>query len=95
MLKKAKDTARLDQAIEELENTIIGADPETEKYQKMVASLETLYKLKSGKHVSKVEFKDLLPIIGSLTGIVIICIFEAYGHTIVSKGLGFVSKQKA
>lgn len=94
MLKKAMDTTRLDKAIEELENAIIGADPEAEKYQKMVASLETLHKLRAGKHVSSVELKDLLPIIGTLTGIIIICIFEAYGHTIVSKGLGFVSKPK-
>jgi len=95
MLKKAKDTTRLDQAIEDLENVIIGADPETEKYQKMVVTLETLYKLRAGKHVTRVELKDVLPILGSLVGIVIICIFEAKGHTIVSKGLGFIPKLKS
>lgn len=95
MLKKAMDTSRLDKAIEELENAIVGADPETEKYQKMVTSLETLHKLRAGKHVSKVEIKDLMAFIGPLLGIIIICVFEAYGHTIVSKSLGFVNKQKS
>ncbi|WMI34468.1 membrane protein [Microbacterium phage Damascus] len=95
MLKKAMDTSRLDKAIEELENAIIGADPEAEKYQKMVTSLETLHKLRAGKHVSTWEFKDMMAFLGPLLGIIIICVFEAYGHTIVSKGLGFVSKQKS
>ena len=49
MLKKAVDTTRLDKAIEELENAIISGDPETEKYTKMVSSLESLYKLRSGE----------------------------------------------
>lgn len=95
MLKKAQDTTRLDKAIEELENVIIGADPETEKYSKMVATLETLYKLRSGEKPSSVEKKDLLAFLGPLLGILVICVFEAYGHTIVSKSLGFVSKQKS
>lgn len=95
MLKKAASTnPRLPQAIEELENAIIGADPETEKYSKMVSSLEILYKLQNGHKPSRLEIKDWMPIIGSLSGILIICVFEAYGHTIVSKGLSFVGKPK-
>lgn len=95
MLKKrATETTRLDKAIEELENAIIGADPETEKYTKMVSSLEALYKLKNGNKPSSLELKDWMPIIGSLSGILVICVFEAYGHTITSKGLGFVGKPK-
>ena len=49
------DTTRLDKAIEELENAIISGDPETEKYTKMVSSLESLYKLRSGEKPSKTE----------------------------------------
>lgn len=96
MLKKAQaQNPRLDKAIEELENAIIGGDPETEKYTKMVASLNTLYTLRDGEKPSPVEVKDWLPIVGSLSSIVIICLFEAYGHTIVSKGLAFLPKLKS
>lgn len=95
MLKKAQDNTRLDQAIEELENAIIGGDPETEKYTKMVTSLETLYKLRSGNKPRSTELKDWIPVIGSLTGIVVIVTFEAFGHTLTSKSLGFTSKLKS
>lgn len=95
MLKKAQDTHRLDKAIEEAENAIIAVDPETEKHQKMVATLETLYKLRNGEKPAKLDRKDLLTFFGPLLGILILCIFEAYGHTIVSKGLSFVPKLKS
>lgn len=96
MLKNAKDAnPRLDKAIEELENAIVGGDPETEKYTKMVTSLETLYKLRNGHKPSKTELKDWIPVIGSLGGILVIVIFEAYGHTLTSKGLSFTSKLKS
>lgn len=95
MLKKAQDTTRLDQAIEELENAIIAGDPETERYTKMVSSLEILYKLRVGHKPSKTELKDWIPLIGSVGGILVIVIFEAFGHTVTSKSLGFVSKLKS
>ena len=95
MLNKAQDQTRLDKAIEELENSIIGGDPETEKYTKMVSNLETLYNLRSGEKPSKMELKDWIPVIGSTAGIVIIAVFEAHGHTIVSKGLSLLPKLKS
>lgn len=96
MLKKAMDTTRLDQAIEDLENAIIGIDdPETEKYQKMVSSLETLHKLRAGKNARSTELRDWIPVIGSLGGILVIVTFEAFGHTLTSKSIGFTSKLKS
>lgn len=95
MLRKAQDTTRLDKAIEDLENTIIGDDPDTELYAKHVASLEILHKLRNGHKPTQLELKDWMPIIGSLGGILIIVIFEAFGHTLTSKSLGFVSKLKS
>lgn len=95
MLKKASDTnPRLNKAIEELENAIIAGDPETEKYTKMVDSLEQLYKLRAGDKPSKTELKDWIPVIGSIGSVLVIAVFEAHGHTIVSKALGFVAKPK-
>lgn len=97
MLKKAKDnTARLDEAIEELENAIIGDDIDTEKYHQKVSTLETLYKLRNGKSLrGSTELKDWIPVIGSLGGIMLIVTFEAFGHTLTSKSLAFTSKLKS
>lgn len=95
MLKKAQDPTRLDKAIEELENHIIGGDPDTERYAKQVVSLETLYKLRNGHKPSKTELKDWIPVIGSLGGILVIVTFEAFGHTLTSKSLAFTSKLKS
>jgi len=95
MLKKAQDPTRLDKAIEELENHIIGGDPDTERYLKQVSTLETLYKLREGEKPSKTELKDWIPVIGSVSSIALIVIFEAFGYTVVSKSLGFVSKLKS
>jgi hypothetical protein len=95
MLKKAMDTTRLDKAIEELENVIIGGDPDTERYIKQVSSLEILYKLRAGHKPSQLELKDWIPVIGSISGILVIVIFEAFGHTLTSKSIGFVSKLKS
>lgn len=42
----------------------------------------------------RVRLKDLLPLVGSLGGIAIIVVFEAFGHTLTSKATAFVSKPK-
>jgi hypothetical protein len=95
MLKKPQATTRLDRAIEELENHIIGGDPDTERYMKQVSALETLYKLRDGEKPSKPELKDWIPVIGSVSSVALIVIFEAFGHSVASKSLGFVSKLKS
>ncbi len=95
MPKKAQDTTRLDAAIVDLENHIVTGDPDTDIYLKQVSTLEILYKLRDGHKPTQLELKDWMPIIGSLGGILIIVIFEAFGYTVVSKGLGFVSKLKS
>lgn len=42
----------------------------------------------------RVRFKDLLPVIGSVGGILVIVVFEAFGHTLTSKATAFVQKSK-
>jgi hypothetical protein len=95
MLKKAKTPSNLDDIIEELEDAIKGADVETDRYDKMVSNLDTLYKLRNGHTPAKLEKKDWLPILGSIGSILIIVTFEAFGHTVTSKSVGFVSKLKS
>jgi len=97
MLNKPTPTTnpRLDSAIEDLENSIVGGDPESDKYQKQVSTLETLYKLRNGHKPSKTELKDWIPVIGSLSAVLVIVVFEAFGHSVTSKAVGFVGKLKS
>lgn len=95
MLKKAQDNTNLNKIIEDLEEHIMTGDPETERYTKMVSSLEQLYKLRSGHKPSQTELKDWIPVIGSITGIAVIVVFEAFGHALTSKSVGFVTKLKS
>lgn len=96
MLKKAKEETQLDKIIENLENVIIAADEDdTETYGKLVNNLELLYKLRSGDKPSKTELRDWLPVIGSVGSVLLIVTFEAFGHSLTSKSLGFVAKLKS
>lgn len=94
LTKKHQDNARLDEIIEKLELDILENDPESETYTTSVNHLETLYQLRNGQKPPKTELKDWIPVIGSVGGIVTIVMFEAFGHTVISKGLSFVSKLK-
>lgn len=97
MLKKPKAIeSNLDHIIENLEQIIITADEESDMYATHLANLSTLYELRDGSPASKkkTELKDWIPVIGSAGGILIIVVFEAFGHTVTSKGVGFVTKLK-
>ena len=54
------------------------------------AVLET----KSASKKDRVKFKDFIPAIASIGGILVIVTFEAFGHTLTSKATAFVSKSK-
>lgn len=93
--KPADTKSNLDEIIEEVENALKGADPETDTYTKMVANLDSLYKLRNTRKKNETELKDWIPVIGSVGGIAVIVLFEAFGHTVASKSLSFVSKLKS
>lgn len=93
--KKAKTQTNLEQIIANLEEALKSIDEyETEKYDEMVANLEKLYKLKNGENRFSTELSEWIPVIGSLSGITVIVLFEAFGHTLTTKALSFVSKVK-
>lgn len=89
-------------AIDELENEDVRSDQfgtmldRTTKVHKIRTALaaEEPEKVIEQPDKDRVRFKDVLPIIGSLGGIAIIVIFEAFGHTLTSKATAFVSKSK-
>ena len=96
MLKKSAEETNLDKIIEELENHILTEDLDSKNYKKMLTNLETLYKMREGhKPKTQLELKDWIPVIGSIGGILVIVTFEAFGHTVATKGLGFVTKLKS
>ncbi len=95
MPKHATAKSTLDQIIEETEDHLKTETVGTPDYYKLVDSLAILYKLKDGHKPSKLELRDWMPIIGSLGSILIIVIFESFGHTVTSKAVGFVQKLKS
>lgn len=94
-MPKAKDPENLSQIIEELENALIGGDPDSELYARQAKILETFYGIRNGDKPKRTDLKDWIPVIGTLSSVVVIAVFEAFGHTIVSKGLAFVAKPKS
>ena len=83
----------LDDAIARLFNSLQGMDPESEEYSNTADQLVKLYKLNDeSKSKKRVSPDTLASLIGSLSGIVTILVFEKSGHIIVTKALGFVTK---
>lgn len=83
----------LDDAITRLFDSLQGMEPESEEYSKTADQLVKLYKLNDeSKSKKRVSPDTLANLIGSLSGIVTILVFEKSGHIIVTKALGFVTK---
>lgn len=92
---KVSDTepTPLDDAIARLFSSLEGMDPESEEYSKTADQLVKLYKLNDeSKSKKRVSPDTLANLIGSLSGIVTILVFEKSGHIIATKALGFVTK---
>lgn len=93
--KKPSEPTSLENAIEELFREmapLTGDDPE---YARMVAQMDTLYKLKevdakidTGKHVSR---ETMAIIVANLAGILLIVGHER-AHVVTSKALNFLLK---
>lgn len=95
MLKKAKEQTTLDEIISETEDHLKTETVGTDDYYKLVDALSALYKLRDGTAPSKLEMKDWLPVIAVVGQVLIIVLFESFGHTVTSKAIGFVQKLKS
>lgn len=83
----------LDDAIARLFDSLQGMEPDSEEYSKTADQLVKLYKLNDeSKSKKRVSPDTLANLIGSLSGIVTILVFEKSGHVIATKALGFVTK---
>lgn len=83
----------LDDAIARLFDSLQGMEPDSDEYAKTADQLVKLYKLNDeSKSKKRVSPDTLANLIGSLSGIVTILVFEKSGHIIATKALGFVTK---
>lgn len=83
----------LDDAITRLFSSLEGMEPDSDEYAKTADQLVKLYKLNDeSKSKKRVSPDTLANLIGSLSGIVTILVFEKSGHIIATKALGFVTK---
>lgn len=83
----------LDDAIARLFDSLQGMEPDSDEYAKTADQLVKLYKLNDeSKSKKRVSPDTLAQLIGSLSGIVTILVFEKSGHIIATKALGFVTK---
>ncbi|AWN05982.1 hypothetical protein SEA_PHERRYCRUZ_25 [Streptomyces phage PherryCruz] len=83
----------LDDAITRLFDSLQGMEPDSDEYAKTADQLVKLYKLNDeSKSKKRVSPDTLANLIGSLSGIVTILVFEKSGHIIATKALGFVTK---
>lgn len=93
--KKVVEKTKLDETIEEVHRQMESLTADSDEYAAMVEQLEKLYKIKDPKSKDQVNLKDWIPVIGSIGGILVIVTFEAMGHTLTSKALGFTSKLRS
>lgn len=97
---------KLDDIISDAAKALISEDERSDTYGTVLERTEKLYKLRKAVtpepdpvpevvvDKDRVRFKDFIPVIGSLGGILVIVAFEAFGHTLTSKATAFVQKNK-
>jgi hypothetical protein len=67
---------------------------ETEEYAAAVRHLETLTNLKAQTSRKRLDINTLVPVVGSLLGILTIVAYEQK-HVMGSKAIGFITKPKS
>ena len=83
----------LDEAIDRLFISMQGMEPETDEYSNTADQLLKLYKLRDESNAKKRVSPDaLVQLVGSLSGIMAILVFEKSGHIITTKAMSFVMK---
>ena len=100
--------ATLDTAIKRVTEELEAHPVDSAEHKETVKQLQSLHQIrkdalpdptavletKSASKKDRVKFKDFIPAIASIGGILVIVTFEAFGHTLTSKATAFVSKSK-
>lgn len=90
--KNADDRVHIDDAIRNVYREMESLTADSPEYAKMVDQLDKLYKIKDHMVKDRVGLKTWIPVIGSVGGILVIVVFEAFGHSVTSKALSFARK---
>lgn len=90
----AKNQTELEKAIELAHQKLATETPGTKEYNNVVESIVMLYKIKDPKSETRVQFRDWIPVVGTISAVLVIVAFEAAGHTMTSKASAFVPKLK-
>lgn len=96
------DLTKLDETIAAAHKHLNDIDEASPEYAHIVDQLEKLYRIrtncihpekdKAEADKDKMHFKDWIPVISTIGGILVIVVFEAAGHSVTSKALSFVKK---
>lgn len=91
--KTLNENPTLEKAIDAVLQAMQNHTPDSSEYERMVNQLDKLYKMRTYKKASAVEFNTLISAGASLVGIIMILGYE-HADVITSKALGFVTKTK-
>lgn len=93
--KKAKEVSPIDQDIADVREQMKALTADDPAYAKCVEQYQNLMKIKASNSPDRVTFKDWIPVIGTLSAVLVIVTFEAFGHSMTSKAMSFAPKPKA
>lgn len=88
-----KKKSTLDEQIDDVHSQLEAEEVNSEEFEKLMAVLERLYKIKENQKSDRVDAATKATIAGNLLGIVLILHHERV-HVISTKALGFVTKNK-
>ena len=94
LTSKAKPKNQTDETIAALYDSLKDIDATDPAYGAHLDQLERLHEIKDKKSKTSASFKDWIPVIGSIGGVLVIVAYESFGHTVTSKALSFVAKPK-
>jgi hypothetical protein len=86
-------SSNLDKPIERVMEHMQRVEPDTEEYDRLMAHLERLTRLKREERLNRVSPDTMALVAGNLLGILIIVAYER-NHVMVSKGLGHILRTK-
>lgn len=91
-LKRKQEKTQLDEAITDAHQQLADLTADSPEYAKIVDQLDKLYKIKDPKSKDRTSLKDWIPVIASISGILVIIAYEQAGHSFTSKAVSFIRK---
>ena len=90
--RKPKETTLIEEEIARVREEMQTVTADSPEYAAMVKQLIELYKIKDPNLRESTSLKDWIPVIASLGGIVLILVYESFGHSFTTKAATFLLK---